>query len=254
MSSPNRSVSVSSAYVVTSTSCWRTASIPSDWRKSTAAPKPIASVIGGVPASNLAGTGAAVNPSRRTSAIMLPPPRNGGVASSSSGRPHSAPMPDGPHILWLEKAAKSAPHACTSVALCGTYWQASTTARAPAAWAAAHSSVTGVSVPSTLLIAVTETTLAPSTRRSRSVRSSWPSAVSGIQRNSMPRSAASWCQGTMLAWCSMCVSTTTSPGERLARPHEWTTRLSASVAFLVNTISSAWPALTKPATLARAAS
>ena len=51
-------------------------------------------------------------------------------------RPHSAPMPDGPHILWLEKATKSAPHACTSVALWGTYWQASTTASAPAAWAA----------------------------------------------------------------------------------------------------------------------
>ena len=79
----------------------------------------MASVIGGVPASNLAGTGAGVKPSRRTSAIMLPPPRNGGVASSSSARPHSAPMPDGPHILWLEKAAKSAPHACTSVTLCG---------------------------------------------------------------------------------------------------------------------------------------
>ena len=93
---------------------------------------------------------------------MLPPPRNGGVASSSSARPHSAPMPDGPHILWLENAAKSASHACTSVALWGTYWQASTMARAPASWAAAHSSVTGVSVPSTLLIAVNDSTLAPS--------------------------------------------------------------------------------------------
>ena len=214
----------------------------------------MASVIGGVPASNLAGTGAGVNPSRRTSAIMLPPPRNGGVASSSSARPHRAPMPDGPHILWLEKAAKSAPHACTSVALWGTYWQASTTARAPASWAAAHSSATGVSVPSTLLIAVTDSTLAPSSRRSRSVRSSRPSAVSGIQRSSMPRSAASMCQGTTLAWCSMWVSTTTSPAARLARPHAWATRLSASVAFFVNTISSAWAALTKRATLALAPS
>ena len=88
-------------------------------RYSTAAPNPIASVIGGVPASNLAGTGAVVNPSRRTSAIMLPPPRNGGIASSSSMRPHSTPMPDGPHILWLENATKSASQAWTSVALCG---------------------------------------------------------------------------------------------------------------------------------------
>ena len=63
--------------------------------QSVAAPNPMASVIGGVPASNLAGTGAGVNPSRRTSAIMLPPPRNGGVASSSSARPHRAPRSQG---------------------------------------------------------------------------------------------------------------------------------------------------------------
>ena len=80
--------------------------------------------------------GAGVKPSRRTSAIMLPPPRNGGIASSSSSRPHSTPMPVGPHILWLLKATKSAPHACTSVTLWGTYWQPSTIAIAPAAWAA----------------------------------------------------------------------------------------------------------------------
>ena len=118
-------------------------------------------MIGGVPASNFAGTGAAVNPSRRTSAIMLPPPRNGGIASSSSIFPHSSPMPDGPHILWLEKATKSASQAVTSVTLCGTYWQASTIAIAPAAWAALHSVATGVIVPSTLLIAVNANALAP---------------------------------------------------------------------------------------------
>ncbi len=118
--------------------------MPRSSRKSTAARSPTASAIGGVPASNFAGTGAVVKPSRVTLSIMLPPPRNGGIASSSSMRPHSTPMPDGPHILWPEKATKSAPHACTSVALCGTYWQASTTASAPAAWAAAQSSATGV--------------------------------------------------------------------------------------------------------------
>ena len=53
----------------------------------------------------------------------------------------------------------------------------------------------------------------------------------------MPFSAWSICQGTMLAWCSMWVSTTTSPSARLARPQDCTTRLSASVAFLVKTIS-----------------
>ena len=103
-------------------------------------------------------------------------------------------------------------------------------------------------------MAENDSTLAPSSSWGRSVRSSRPSAVSGIQRSSMPRSAASMCHGTTLAWCSMWVSTTTSPAPRLARPHAWATRLSASVAFFVNTISSAWPALTKRATLARAPS
>ena len=28
------------------------------------------------------------------------------------------------------------------------------------------------------------------------------------------------CQGTMLAWCSICVISTASPGPRFARPHE----------------------------------
>ena len=73
-------------------------------------------------------------------------------------------MPEGPHILWLEKATKSASHACTSVTLWGTYWQASTTASAPASWAAAPSSAPALIVPSTLLIAVNENTLAPSSK------------------------------------------------------------------------------------------
>ncbi len=41
-------------------SCVWIRSIPTPCMKSTAAPKPIASTIGGVPASNLAGTGAGV--------------------------------------------------------------------------------------------------------------------------------------------------------------------------------------------------
>ena len=41
----------------------------------------------------------------------------------------------------------------------------------------------------------------------------------------------------MLAWCSISVSTMTSPERRLARPQVWATRLRASVAFLVKTIS-----------------
>ena len=56
------------------------------------------------------------------------------------------------------------------------------------------------------------------------------------------------CQGTRLAWCSISVTTTSSPGpirkrcaagssEKVALDIEYATRLSASVAFLVKTIS-----------------
>ncbi len=63
------------------------------------------------------------------------------------------------------------------------------------------------------------------------------------------------CHGTMLAWCSISVSTTTSPRPRFERPQLWATRLSASVAFLVNTTSRAGAGapMNRP-TLVRAAS
>ncbi len=64
----------------------------------------------------------------------------------------------------------------------GTYWHASTSTRAPTAWAASTSRPIGLMVPSTLDMAVTPSSLTPSSSASRSVRSSWPSAVSGIQR------------------------------------------------------------------------
>ena len=40
---------------------------------------------------------------------MLPPVMNGGIASSSSRRPQSAPIPDGPSILWPLITRKSQP-------------------------------------------------------------------------------------------------------------------------------------------------
>ncbi|MEY4010089.1 MAG: hypothetical protein RLZZ93_781 [Actinomycetota bacterium] len=147
---------------------------------------------------------------------------------------------------------KSASQACTSVGMWGTDWHPSTMATAPARWAAATRSATGLMVPSTFDMAVKENAFAPSSRRSRPEVSSSPSAVSGTQRISNPFSAASICQGTMLAWCSMWVSTTASPARRLAPPQLRATRLSASVAFFVNTISLTDRAFTKRATLARA--
>ena len=62
------------------------------------------------------------------------------------------------------------------------------------------------------------------------------------------------CHGTMLAWCSISLSTIASAGPRFEPPHERATRFMASVAFLVKTISSALGAETNRATSARARS
>ena len=117
----------------------------------------MAGAIGGVPASNLAGSSAGVKRSAHTRLIMLPPPRNGGMASSSSSRPYSTPMPVGPSILWPLKARKSAPSSRTSVGKCGTLWAASTSTTAPAAWARRAISATGLIVPSTFETEATAT-------------------------------------------------------------------------------------------------
>ena len=87
-----------------------------------AAWRPTASAMGRVPASNFHGSSLGVQPSRRTSRIISPPPRNAGMASSSSSRAHSTPMPVGPSILWPVKPRKSHPSAATSVARWGTSW------------------------------------------------------------------------------------------------------------------------------------
>ena len=50
-----------------------------------------------------------MNPSRRTSRIISPPPRNGGMASSSSSRPQSTPMPVGPQHLVAGEGDEVAP-------------------------------------------------------------------------------------------------------------------------------------------------
>src|SRR3546814_18879787 len=64
----------------------------------------------GVPASNLHGASLNTVPSKRTSLITSPPPVNGGIASSSSPRAHTAPVPGGPHLFWPGEAQKSKPH------------------------------------------------------------------------------------------------------------------------------------------------
>ena len=101
---PGTSATRSSAYAVSSASAAWIAGRPSSSIQRTAAPKPIASPIGGVPPSNFAGRSAQVIRSLETLRIIDPPPMKGGIASSSSRRPNSAPIPVGPYILWAVTA------------------------------------------------------------------------------------------------------------------------------------------------------
>ena len=66
---------------------------------------------------------------------------NGGIASSSSRRPHSTPMPDGASILWPVATKKSTPSACTSTAWCGADCAPSSSTSAPTSRARATSVV-----------------------------------------------------------------------------------------------------------------
>ena len=74
-----------------------------------AASSPAASAIGIIPASNLCGGGANVEWSIQTLSIISPPPRNGGISSSSSRRPHSTPIPVGPQHLVAGEAQEVGP-------------------------------------------------------------------------------------------------------------------------------------------------
>ena len=76
----------------------------------------------------------------------------------------------------------------------------------------------------------------------------------GITLMAMPFLAACSCQGTMLEWCSMTLTITSSPSRIMASQKELTTRLMLSVVPRVKTISSVLPALTNCLTVSRAAS
>ena len=76
----------------------------------------------------------------------------------------------------------------------------------------------------------------------------------GMNSRSASFSWARICHGTRFAWCSISVRTITSPRPMLRRPHEYATRLIASVALRVQTISRASGAPISVATFARAPS
>ena len=95
--------SISRAYSVSSARARGPGPCPAPSRYSSAAPRPMAAAMSGVPASNFQGTSLKVVWRRWTSRIISPPPMNGGIASSSSRRAHSTPEPVGPSALWPEK-------------------------------------------------------------------------------------------------------------------------------------------------------
>ncbi len=165
-------------------------------------------------------------------------------------------MPVGPQILWPVNASRSQPRAVTEVGSCGTPCDPSTTITAPTACAIAAISAIGLTVPSTLLTQVRETTLVrelTSPSRTAFSTSSRPSSVTSNHRNVAPVRSHASCHGTMLEWCSITDTTTSSPGPSFA-VSVWAARLSASDAFFVNTTSSGRAAPRNPATIDRAPS
>ena len=93
-----------------------------------------------------------------------------------------------------------------------------------------------------------------SSARPRRPGSSSPVSVTGAATTRAPVASATSCQGTMLAWCSISVIRISSPGCSRGRRKLAATRLIASVALRVNTISRQSAALMKRWTLRRAAS
>mmetsp|Transcript_5373 Transcript_5373/g.16351 ORF Transcript_5373/g.16351 Transcript_5373/m.16351 type:complete len:204 (+) Transcript_5373:1104-1715(+) len=179
----------------------------------------------------------------------------GDISSSTSIDPHRKPMPVGPHILCPEATSQSAPSACTSTGMCGTLWHASSSTRAPTALAASTTSVTGLTQPSVLLTCAIATSLVRGVTSERMCsRSSAPSSPRRPCLSTQPVRSAMSCQGTRLLWCSMTVSSTSSPSARLSSPQAYATRLMASLALRVHTNSRSEAALMKRATFPRAAS
>ena len=137
----------------------------------------------------------------------------------------------------------------------GALWAPSTITGTLWAWAMLTICSTGLTVPSTLLTWQMLTMRVRGVkRRSYSSRSSSPRSLMGITLTTMPRLRAWSCQGTMLEWCSMTETMTSSPSVMQASAKDDATRLRPSVVPRVKTISEVERALMKRRTVSRAAS
>ena len=107
-------------------------------------------------------------------------------------------------------------------------------------------------VPSELLTWIIETSFVLGvSSRSKASRSSSPRSVMGQTFSVAPVCSHTSCQGTMFEWCSIQVTSTSSPGRRFERPQLDATRLMPSVQPLVKTTSRVSAALMNRFTTAR---
>ena len=125
----------------------------------------------------------------------------------------------------------------------------------PCAWAVAIISFAGLTVPNTLLTWAKLTSLVRSEKSfSYSSNNSSPLSFMGITFSTIPLRAACNCQGTILLWCSMTETITSSPSFIWLSAKEEANRLMLSVVPRVNTISLLLRALIKRRTVSREAS
>ena len=125
----------------------------------------------------------------------------------------------------------------------------------PWLWAMRMISLTGLTVPRTLLTCMTLTSFVFSLNNfSYSSRSSVPSSLMGMTRRRMFLRCCCSCQGTMLEWCSIVLTMTSSPSSMQPSTKDEATRFRLSVVPRVKTISLVERALTNFLTVSRAAS
>ena len=139
--------------------------------------------------------------------------------------------------------------------MCGMDCAASTRKGTLWLWAILIISLIGLTVPNTLDTCTTLTIFVLSLKSFSysSIRSS-PRSFIGITFRLIRFRSASSCQGTMLLWCSITETITSSPGLRNSSPKLDANKLMLSVVPLVNTISFIEPALMNFRTVSRLAS
>ena len=164
-------------------------------------------------------------------------------------------MPVGPYILCPEQTKKSQSSARTSTGSRDADCAPSTSTGTPRACASSVMARTGFTVPSAFERCVTATSRVrgPISASSAS-RSSSPAGVTRTARIVAPRRSAISCQGTRFEWCSISVTSTSSPARTNASPKLAATRLIPSVVPRVKMTSRASSAPRNPRACSRTAS